>query len=101
MVATFYREFPVEHVKIEVVGKVLGNPLPFRLFEPGKPTTVKMLKLPQSSRGEYMSKKSETVYPEIWGIFKLSGLINQKIIEIVYQNFLKTVPSNFQTVSDT
>ena len=23
-------------------------------------------------RGEYMSKKSETVYPEIWGILKLA-----------------------------
>ena len=32
-------------------------------------------------------KKSETVYPEIWGILKLSGLINQKIFETVYQNF--------------
>ena len=39
------------------------------------------------SRGEYMSKKSETVYPEIWGILKLSGLINQKIFETVYRNF--------------
>ena len=32
-------------------------------------------------------KKSETVYPEIWGILKLSGLINQKIFETVYRNF--------------
>ena len=31
-------------------------------------------------------KKSETVYPEIWGILKLSGLINQKIFETVYRN---------------
>ena len=32
-------------------------------------------------------KKIETVYPEIWGILKLSGLINQKIFETVYRNF--------------
>ena len=38
-------------------------------------------------RGEYMSKQSETVYPEIRGILKLSGLINQKIFETVYRNF--------------
>ena len=43
MVATFYREFPVEHVKVEVVGEVLGNPLPFWLFESGKPSTAEML----------------------------------------------------------
>ena len=42
-------------------------------------------------RGEYMSKKSETVYPEIRDILKLSGLINQKIFKTVY--------GNFQTVS--
>ena len=45
-----------------------------------------------------MSKKAETVYPEIWGILKLRGLINQKILKTVYQNFLKTV---HQTLSDT
>ena len=42
-----------------------------------------------------MSKKSETVYPEIWDILKLSGLINQKIFETVYQNFLITVHQIF------
>ena len=36
-----------------------------------------------ASRGEYMSKKSETVYPEIWAILKLSVLINQKIFKTV------------------
>ena len=35
------------------------------------------------SRGEYMSKKAETVYPEIWGILKLRGLINKKILKTV------------------
>ena len=44
-------------------------------------------------------KKSETVCPEIWGILKLSGLINQKIFETVHQHFLITVASNF--LSDT
>ena len=33
--------------------------------------------------------KSETVYPEIWGILKLSGLINQKIFKTVHQIFKK------------
>ena len=33
-------------------------------------------------------KKSETVYPEIWGILKLSVLINQKIFETVYRKIL-------------
>ena len=40
---TFYREFPVKHVKVEVVGEMLGNPLPFRFFEPSKPTRASML----------------------------------------------------------
>ena len=40
-----------------------------------------------ASRGEYMSKKSENVYPEIWGILKLSGLINQKFFETVLLKF--------------
>ena len=35
-------------------------------------------------RGEYMFKKSETVYPEIWGILKLSVLVHQKIFKTVY-----------------
>ena len=30
-------------------------------------------------RGEYLSKKSETVYPPIWGILKQSVLLNKKI----------------------
>ena len=38
-------------------------------------------------RGEYMSTKSETVFPEIWGILKLSGLINQKFFETVVAKF--------------
>ena len=28
---------PVKHVEVKVVGKMLGNPFPFRLFEAGKP----------------------------------------------------------------
>ena len=44
-----------------------------------------------SSRSEYLSKKSETVYPPIWGILKRSVLLNQKILS-VYRNF--------QTVSE-
>ena len=43
-----------------------------------------------------MSKKAETVHPEIWGILKLRGLINQKILKTVYRNFLKTVHQIFK-----
>ena len=42
-------------------------------------------------KGEYMSKKSETVYPEIWAILKLSVLINRKIFKTVYRILFKTV----------
>ena len=42
------------------------------------------------SKGEYMSKKSETVYPGIWGILKLSVLVNQKVFKTVYQNIKST-----------
>ena len=42
LMPTFYREFPVKHVKVEVVGEMLGNPLPFRFFEPSKPTRASM-----------------------------------------------------------
>ena len=35
-------------------------------------------------------KKSETVYPEIWGILKLSVLVNQKIFKTAYQSVKST-----------
>ena len=38
-------------------------------------------------------KKSESVYPEIWGILKLSGLINQKIFETVLSKFSNSLKS--------
>ena len=34
---------PVEHVKVEVVGEVLRNPFPLRLFEPSKPSRAEFL----------------------------------------------------------
>ena len=37
-----------------------------------------------SDRGEYFSKKSETVYRPIWGILKLSGELNQKILKLSF-----------------
>ena len=36
----------------------------------------------KNSRGEYMSKKSETVYLPICGILKLSVQLNQKIVKL-------------------
>ena len=38
-------------------------------------------------RGEYLSKKSETVYPPICGILKLSVQLNQKIVKLPIKIF--------------
>ena len=38
-------------------------------------------------RSEYLSKKSETVYPPICGILKLSVLLNQKIVKLPIKMF--------------
>ena len=38
-------------------------------------------------RSEYLSKKSETVYPPICGILKLSVLLNQKIVKLPIKIF--------------
>ena len=39
------------------------------------------------TRGEYLSKISETVYRPIWGILKLSVLLNQKILKLSIKIF--------------
>ena len=43
-----------------------------------------------------MSKKSETVYPGIWGILKLSVLVNQKILEMSIETQSENFSSNFE-----
>ena len=34
---------PVQHVKIKIVGEVLGDPLSLRFFEPSKPETLNLI----------------------------------------------------------
>ena len=38
-------------------------------------------------RGKYLSQKNLNANPPIWGILKLSVLLNQKILKLSYQNF--------------
>ena len=46
-------------------------------------------------------KKSETVYPGIWGILKLSVLVNQKIFKTVYWNLKSTFFGQCWSLSST
>ena len=58
---------PVKHVKVEVVGEVLGNPLSFRLFEPSKP-----------SKAEFLVTAFRVEYVE-WNLCRAPSLVNIRI----------------------
>ena len=48
-----------------------------------------------------MSKKIETAYPGIWGIFKLSVLVNQKIFKTVYRNIVNIFRALVKNIIDS